>query len=81
MAALRFNRPSHNRNRVFRFSRRNTSRICLPRLGGPPDGAPADGDGVVELRHIDQAIAYIDRKQTYYDDVLSGKAEYTSNLK
>ena len=34
-----------------------------------------------ERRRIDQAIAYIDRKQTYYDDVLSGKAEYTSNLK
>ena len=34
-----------------------------------------------DRRRIDQAIAYIDRKQTYYDDVLSGKAEYTSNLK
>lgn len=34
-----------------------------------------------ERRRIDQAIAYIDRKQAFYDAVLSGETEYTSNLK
>ena len=34
-----------------------------------------------ERRRIDQAIAYIDRKQAFYDTVLSGETEYTSNLK
>ena len=34
-----------------------------------------------ERRRIDEAIAYIDRKQQYYDDVLAGKAHYSSNLR
>ena len=34
-----------------------------------------------ERSRIDQAIAYIDRKQQFYDKVLSGETEYTSNLK
>ena len=34
-----------------------------------------------ERRRIDEAIAYIDRKQQYYDDVLAGKARYSSNLR
>ena len=34
-----------------------------------------------ERRSIDEAIAYIDRKQQYYDDVLAGKARYSSNLR
>jgi len=29
---------------------------------------------------IESSIAYIDNKQKYYDDVLSGKIEYRSNL-
>lgn len=32
------------------------------------------------VRDLEQAIAYIDGKQTFYDDVLSGKIPYTSNL-
>ena len=33
-----------------------------------------------ERRRIDEAIAYIDWKQGFYDDVLSGKIKYFSNL-
>lgn len=33
-----------------------------------------------ELFRIRESIAYIDRKQNFYDDVLSGKAPYVSNL-
>ena len=33
-----------------------------------------------EQKRIADAIAYIDRKQSFYDDVLSGKAPYFSNL-
>ena len=33
-----------------------------------------------ELSRIRESIAYIDRKQNFYDDVLSGKAPYVSNL-
>ena len=33
-----------------------------------------------ELSRIRESIAYIDRKQRFYDDVLSGKAPYVSNL-
>lgn len=33
-----------------------------------------------EKRRIDEAIAYIDWKQGFYADVLSGKTEYFSNL-
>ena len=33
-----------------------------------------------ELSRIRESIAYIDRKQNSYDDVLSGKAPYVSNL-
>ena len=32
-----------------------------------------------ELSRIRESIAYIDRKQNFYDDVLSGKAPYVSN--
>lgn len=35
---------------------------------------------VKQIEHLQEAIAYIDRKQNYYDDVLSGKTKYTSNL-
>ena len=34
----------------------------------------------LELSRIRESIAYIDRKQNFYDDVLSGKAPYVSNL-
>lgn len=34
-----------------------------------------------ERSRIDQAIAYIDWKQQFYDEVLAGKTEYTGNLK
>ena len=33
-----------------------------------------------EEKRIQDSIAYIDRKQEFYDDVLSGKTEYRSNL-
>lgn len=33
-----------------------------------------------ERRRIEDAIAYIDWKQGFYDDVLSGKTAYVSNL-
>ncbi|MGN1015544.1 MAG: MerR family transcriptional regulator [Faecousia sp.] len=33
-----------------------------------------------ELSRIRESIAYIDRKQRFYDDVLSGKTPYVSNL-
>ena len=33
-----------------------------------------------ELERIEDAIAYIDWKQGFYDDVLSGKVKYFSNL-
>ena len=33
-----------------------------------------------EIKNIEEAIAYIDWKQNFYDDVLSGKIEYFSNL-
>ena len=34
----------------------------------------------IERRRIEEAIAYIDWKQSFYDDVLSGKIKYFSNL-
>ena len=34
----------------------------------------------IERRRIEEAIAYIDWKQGFYDDVLSGKIKYFSNL-
>jgi len=34
----------------------------------------------LERKRIEDAIAYIDRKQGFYDDVLSGKTKYYSNL-
>ena len=33
-----------------------------------------------EKKRIEEAIAYIDWKQGFYDDVLSGKIKYFSNL-
>lgn len=33
-----------------------------------------------KMESLKEDIAYIDRKQNYYDDVLSGKTEYISNL-
>lgn len=33
-----------------------------------------------EKKKIEDSIAYIDWKQGFYDDVLSGKTKYTSNL-
>lgn len=33
------------------------------------------------MEEIQKSIDYIDRKQTYYDEVLSGKTEYPSNLR
>ena len=35
---------------------------------------------VERLEEIQKCIDYIDRKQGFYDDVLSGKTEYYSNL-
>ena len=33
-----------------------------------------------EQKRIADAIAYIDRKQSFYEDVLSGRTPYFSNL-
>ena len=33
-----------------------------------------------ERRRIEDAIAYIDWKQSFYDDILAGRREYFSNL-
>ena len=33
-----------------------------------------------KIENLQEDIAYIDWKQHYYDDVLSGKTKYTSNL-
>ena len=33
-----------------------------------------------KMENLQEDIAYIDQKQSYYDDVLSGKTKYTSNL-
>jgi DNA-binding transcriptional MerR regulator len=35
---------------------------------------------VKKMENLQEDIAYIDWKQSYYDDVLSGKTQYTSNL-
>lgn len=35
---------------------------------------------VKKMENLQEDIAYIDWKQRYYDDVLSGKTTYTSNL-
>lgn len=35
---------------------------------------------LVQLKQIQDAISYIDWKQGFYDDVLSGKTKYYSNL-
>lgn len=35
---------------------------------------------IQELNKIQDSINYIDWKQTFYDDILSGKTEYYSNL-
>lgn len=35
---------------------------------------------VKKIEDLQENIAYIDWKQSYYDDVLSGKTKYTSNL-
>lgn len=35
---------------------------------------------VKKIGNLQEDIAYIDGKQNYYDDVLSGKIKYTSNL-
>lgn len=35
---------------------------------------------VRQMERLRQDIAYIDEKQNYYDDVLAGKTQYTSNL-
>lgn len=32
------------------------------------------------ISKLQEAVAYIDWKQNFYDDVLSGKTEYYSNL-
>ena len=35
---------------------------------------------MTKIADLEKDIAYIDRKQQYYDDVLSGKVKYTSNI-
>ena len=32
------------------------------------------------IPELEESVAYIDRKQTFYDDVLSGRRPYVSNL-
>lgn len=33
-----------------------------------------------QMKRIQESIDYIDRKQSFYDDVLSGKTPYFSNV-
>ena len=33
-----------------------------------------------QLKQVQECIDYIDRKQSFYDDVLAGKTKYFSNL-
>ena len=33
-----------------------------------------------QITQLESAVAYIDQKQTFYDDVLAGKQPYVSNL-
>ena len=35
---------------------------------------------VTQLKQVQECIEYIDWKQNFYDDVLSGKTKYISNL-
>lgn len=35
---------------------------------------------IAKISDLQKDIDYIDRKQSYYDDVLSGKIRYTSNI-
>lgn len=35
---------------------------------------------IKKMENLQEDIAYIDWKQSYYNDVLSGKIKYTSNL-
>ena len=35
---------------------------------------------MTKIADLEKDIAYIDGKQQYYDDVLSGKVKYTSNI-
>lgn len=37
-------------------------------------------DILVRLKELEDSLDYIDNKQQYYDDVLEGKIEYTSNI-
>lgn len=37
-------------------------------------------DLLVKMAELQDCIDYIDKKQRFYDDVMSGKAEYRSNL-
>lgn len=34
----------------------------------------------IAIKELEESVAYIDWKQNFYDDVLSGKIEYHSNL-
>lgn len=38
------------------------------------------GMSIEELNQIQSSIDYIDKKQEFYDNVLSGKTKYYSNL-
>ena len=37
-------------------------------------------DLFLKMAELQASVDYIDRKQSFYDDVLSGKTKYTSNL-
>ncbi len=58
--------------------------LCLEGVGSIPrrkiilEGKRASLEA--ERRRIEEAIAYIDWKQGFYDDVLQGKTPYVSNL-
>ena len=58
--------------------------LCLEGAGTIPARKITLAQKQAELQKkiaaLEKAVAYIDWKQNFYDDVLSGKIEYVSNL-
>lgn len=58
--------------------------LCLQGIASIPERkvilAQKKEELLIKLAEIQESIDYIDNKQLFYDDVLSGKIEYRSNL-